>query len=1113
VAILFPFFGKSVLAEVPLPTFPECEEPYSDTQCPDDLDAEWWMISTIPENSKDTIREAELDFGSGCWADQAWQVTTGNWNSVIAVGDSGIQWDNTRLANKVLLNTAELPFPKWNVDGEIIYFNTHDADGNGLVNIQDYAFDERVQIDAGVDVAEGMLDASDLIAVFSDGVDDDGNGFVDDIAGWDFFSNDNDPWNTYNRSHGTHGSGVMEDAAAEGGDGDGRIGVCPNCAILPLRVGDTFVVDGGRAGEAIAYAADRGAAVMGLAVGALSNPELTNDAIDYAHDQGMILVGAAGDENSYHHNFPAMHGDFLYVHSVHYDRAKREDAYSFQNFFNCNNYGSRIDLVAQSPACATGAVAIISGVVGLVNSAAQDVGIQLDADELKQIMLQAADDIWLSPEELEEANTYPSSEGWDPFYGYGRINAARAVDMVVENAIPPVARITSPDWFELVEPDSRPSVAVEISARAERSSGFEWSLTWGGGWEPTEWTDLDSGSATSPLTRKTVVFDLSEVPLSAIPLPEHDEGVVGRVERVHKPAVTLLLKVTDADGRVAEARRTFFVYHDDGLLPGFPMALGGSGESSPVLADMDGDGVMEIVVGSTDGRIRVLNGAAQSLPGWPVWTEPTRTVQTHTQAESYRSGAMDLDSREPVSASVAVGNLDGKPGLEVVAAGTYGRVYAFSSVGELLPGFPLSILGREPEEFDENHTYENGILGAPTLFDVDGDGVMEIIVSAMDSRIYVWHADGEPMAPYPIDLCHPENCGEKGARIISSVSVGDVDDDGDPDFVLGSNETTGGDKYSVTHALDARTGQSLAGWPIHAAGLVNEAALLPLIGEGHPASVALGDLSGDGRLEMVDPIMLGQSDLMNADGEVYLELDYAADKFGPLSNSNEPSFVAMSGNPALGDINGDGVPDAFLGGAGTYAVVGLALSTAIDFQHVIGGWDGATGAYLEGWPRQVEDFQFLVAPAIADISGDGMPEVIYASAGYIVNAWDVKGKSPEGWPKFTGQWILGSPAVGDIDGDGYLDVVVTTREGWLFAWKTAGLANQKIEWASMHHDAQNTGNYHTPLPIQAGPVAEGCCKNRKGPEQAWLIGPFALFFFGRRRSVFGRSVFRKGRRY
>jgi hypothetical protein len=98
--------------------------------------------------------------------------------------------------------------------------------------------------------------------------------------------------------------------------------------------------------------------------------------------------------------------------------------------------------------------------------------------------------------------------------------------------------------------------------------------------------------------------------------------------------------------------------------------------------------------------------------------------------------------------------------------------------------------------------------------------------------------------------------------------------------------------------------------------------------------------------------------------------------------------------------------------------------------------------------------------------------------------------------------------VGDIDGDGWIDVVATTREGQVFAWTTAGRADQDVAWAGFRHDAQNTGNLETPLPAQAGPAdppaaaagpAEaGCCKGDRGVA-GLLALPLLLIGLGRRR--------------
>ncbi len=150
-------------------------------------------------------------------------------------------------------------------------------------------------------------------------------------------------------------------------------------------------------------------------------------------------------------------------------------------------------------------------------------------------------------------------------------------------------------------------------------------------------------------------------------------------------------------------------------------------------------------------------------------------------------------------------------------------------------------------------------------------------------------------------------------------------------------------------------------------------------------------------------------------------------------------------------------------------------------------WSGATGHQMYGSPVPIEDFTFLVNEAVADVSGDGYPEVILGTGGYYVRAFDACGCEAPSFPKFTGGWLIATPAVGDVDGDHTLEVVTGTRDGYLYAWHTKGTDTGVIQWESFHHDNSNTGNYGLKLDqgvLRAGTATLDCsldCTRRQPP--------------------------------
>ncbi len=224
-------------------------------------------------------------------APAAWDVTTGSHDVVVAIIDTGVDIDHPDLAANI-----------WQNPGEI----------------------------AG------------------DGIDNDLNGYIDDVNGWDFVSiasnqvaagedaapPDNNP-RDFN-GHGTHVSGIV---GAVGNNGQGTAGVAWQVSLMPLRAGYQTIEGGGSlqlsdVADALMYAADNGADIVNMSFGTPAVSRTLRLAIDYAVAHGVVLVGSAGNENSSVPAYPAAFHDVIAVAAT--DGAVQRASYS--------NFGAWVDL-------------------------------------------------------------------------------------------------------------------------------------------------------------------------------------------------------------------------------------------------------------------------------------------------------------------------------------------------------------------------------------------------------------------------------------------------------------------------------------------------------------------------------------------------------------------------------------------------------------------------------------------------------------------------------------------------------------------------------------------------------------------------------------------------
>jgi hypothetical protein len=1071
---------------------------------------QWFLYSFIPRS---TPFATDPERAAGMSIDRAWgRYGAGRADVRIAYIEGGVNWrkENARreLAPRTYLNTGELPPPQGSPD--------HDANNDGQVNVADYAGDPRLPPALNV-----TLTPEDLIVAFSDGTDDDGNGYVDDISGWNFSRGNNDP-QTEDSAY-VHANNQMMRAAAEGDNAFGEVGICPRCIVIPIKAADEALVRTDRLAQSVYFAVDSGASVVVAVAAELGYSRLMKRALRYAWDHGVVVVLASNDFNSADHQsgmfWPRVWpGNGLVADTTGALASPSTDILtrSFRNRSNYTSFGTHSLFSMPNKGGTTSESTPTQGGVAALMAAfgrrAADEGLidgRLDAGEIKQVLRAAS-----SPMDRLSGYNYPGKPGatfsWN--YGYGRPNVNKALTAVLEDRIPPVPDILGPSWYTLFDPTRTSKVPVKVEISARRAEGFDWEVQWALGYEPTEaeFRTLASRHVHGQRAAgRLAVLKLADVPASFWQRPLANSSDLRSTEQ---HTITLRVRARDERGVMGEDRRAIAVFHDPALREGFPRRVGLGKESQPVPYDLDGDGDDELVYGDVNGAVHAVDGSGDPLPGWPALTRPLALGLEDTPAG--KAGAVPR-ARDPVVTPPAIGDLDGDGEPEVVAVSTSGRVYVFNVAGRLRAGWPKTIgtafagLSVPPPHLPYTRLPSQGAFGPAALMPLPGGSALDVVIGGWDGRVHAYDAAGDYVPGWPVDAALPAAVAPgppyvhvRDRKLIATPTMADLDGDGDVEVVVKSQEfaLANEDLFGIGSHFFVQAfhgdgnlhagGPLVQGWPVRLPGVIGAyGTAQDWITEGGDAATA-ADLDGDGRDEVLQPLAFGFPAVIDRDGTVAnaarmrravpvrlrrvvrlgrrgRERAAARALRRALRLRGGARAVAAATRPAVpvgftvsGSIARFAGGPAFASGATDLLSLSSLLlpGQRIPIVHGIRVMDPQTLLQRAGFPAPLMGLPFLTAPAVADVSGDRRPDILLASDTSNVAAVGAGGAAVAGWPKFTGGWTMATPGVGDLDGDGDVEVAVTTREGYMLVWETAG-RKADVQVPTWHQDAAHTGRY------------------------------------------------------
>lgn len=885
-------------------------------------------------------------------------------------------------------------------------------------------------VDTGLDYNHPDLAANIWINVNEipgNGIDDDGNGFIDDTIGWDFVFNDNDPIDR--NGHGTHVAGTI---AAVGNNGIGVIGVSWHAQVMALKGLD----DNGNGFDftlapAIIYAANNGADVINASWGGQGTSDTIEEAIQFATGLGVVFVAAAGNSSEDAMNFfPANSPEAITVAS--------QDP--FGNFSSFSNFGSKIDVTAPGEDILSLQAANTFLVIPVIPGYGRLTGTSMAAPHVSGVAaLVLSQNPAYSTEQVRaiiHASATPNQFG-DPRFGSGSLNAAVAVTIVN----PLEAKITG------VQPGNLPTDPITINGFAQGTGFLNYVLEYGQGTQPSFWTQFFS--SVTPATGTLGQLDPTNLSSGTytIRLTAFNTNGNAFVDRTQF-TLTFAQITNPASGN------GFFTFK-----PGSPISIVGTA-SAPFFqgftvqwSSQDGS------TGLQTTGIALTGGGTSPLGNTQLATWDTSGI---TQAGYYtilltvfgaqtQQASTTIYLEPDLLSSAWPVFLDQGPCLEcpVVPAlnpdGTYRLMVGDSSFGTTLPaalwtlqpngsaqktvlnsfgslhqpsaGSTQALPGDDVVAVDFNVVdvfHPDGSLGgfnpnadvfltnsALVLADLNNDFNLESIAVGTNTAgnaayLFAWQPNGQQESGFPVPL--QENNNLYGISNLTRVIAGDFVGDGSKEILVIEGLT------STTYGLSLYNHDG-----------TRNSFNAPVL-SGVPSGMAAADLDHNGKLETIH---LNRSDFSGTVSTVHVFQPDGSERPGwPVDISASASPFFSFPGIAVADLNRDGHEEIVVSsGSGLFVF-------------------NSDGTPFPGaWPNPVSNAVTYLRPVIADVDGDGFPEIVVPVTTFSSNTLELAALRRDGsvlktWTLNTNNFFSTfdmAVSIGDFDQNGTTDIAAAYR--------------------------------------------------------------------------------------